>query len=577
MPLLTSVFHRLASPLIRTADDSGAGNDENVSKHNWVQRIHGSRRAFAGQGLGLAWFWSVWLYALNSLVYGWALWTLCLRNNWESDSERRLLIRVVCFNLLWEIAGLGSGFGPSSGKFWPPFTAFFHFVFMGTAKVPLVTRLQSQTRRTIAEVGLFALFLNFVAPCAFGRDPNVENQLIALICSGFVLGVSDQTFLRAMQPDTYLSMLVVLTLSASAGAGESKDEWIDSVRMLMVLNWFMRGHAKLSPSFAHALTGSISGSPLVPLVLKHRMYASYPNNLSPARSMPYLAKAIAFGQMIFPIGLMIGGPIGSVSIVVGCLLFVLEGTVKFASESPLEGVAFNIGFMLWSFLATDGSKDSLAAFPLACHGIHVSNIVLSVVAYLIAAHLAFAYIGNERKVAIPLASAWTAEARFEAGDSSSSFYFVNREAVEAKMGRVISYSVLPGMQLRAFYDIPIEILDELSSRFVARTTLTQTSGNVELLEQLQRKIVDCLKITENEFHEQYSMLDGTSFGSFVLGWSHGDAFEADSFLIKELQHRCELIDGDLFAVHIQPSHNNVLEWKILRASGETLEDGRFTC
>eukprot|EP00928_Gymnodinium_smaydae_P095422 TRINITY_DN8205_c1_g1_i2.p1 TRINITY_DN8205_c1_g1~~TRINITY_DN8205_c1_g1_i2.p1 ORF type:complete len:201 (+),score=32.77 TRINITY_DN8205_c1_g1_i2:114-716(+) len=116
-------------------------------------------------------------YVVKAVLYLLGFWHLQRRHAgggfWrklrESSALRRdAFARLVAYNLLFEVLGLGCGSGPLTGRLLPPHTSWFHFLCPGTMKLPFRLNARDDrqalipaltTRRSKKDVLLFVAYL----------------------------------------------------------------------------------------------------------------------------------------------------------------------------------------------------------------------------------------------------------------------------------------------------------------------------------------------------------------------------------------------------------------------------------
>jgi len=117
--------------------------------------------------------------------------------------------RLVVWNLLFEVTGLGCASGALTGKFLVPFPSLIHWVTPGTMKLPYRVDLRdgqrpllpgAGTTRTLLDV---ALYLALVALCLHAlTSPNIgAPECFPVIWLLFVIGLLDTTIWLAARSE----------------------------------------------------------------------------------------------------------------------------------------------------------------------------------------------------------------------------------------------------------------------------------------------------------------------------------------------------------------------------------------
>jgi len=167
---------------------------------------------WATEGFGTP-FAVVFLYALKLAFYIWA-WTLVCSFSTELGGMSTIsewwfkpeaIAKLICWTLLFEGIGIGSGSGPLTLHFWPPFVGIFNWARPGTLKVPFIKNLPlfGGDERTIVTVLMYLVHLGLLVRLSLAPEitPDLVWPTVVLM---LLIGLSDRVAFMCHRPEIYL-------------------------------------------------------------------------------------------------------------------------------------------------------------------------------------------------------------------------------------------------------------------------------------------------------------------------------------------------------------------------------------
>ncbi|HTL93491.1 MAG TPA: DUF3556 domain-containing protein, partial [Steroidobacteraceae bacterium] len=233
--------------------------------------------------------------------------------------------KAILWNMAFEGLGLGCGFGPLTGHYYPPMGGVLYFLRPGTTKLPMFPGLPvlGGARRTWLDVALYvalyALMLRALIAPALGAG-----HIVPLVVLVPVIALADRTIFLALRPEHYWTTLVVFAFAGN---------WIAGAKAVQLALWFWAGFSKLNHHFPTVVCVMTSNSPVLRLAwLRRRMYRSFPDDLRPSRlavAMSHMGTAL---ELSTPIVLALSP--GGGSLVFGIILMLTLHTF-ITSNVPL--------------------------------------------------------------------------------------------------------------------------------------------------------------------------------------------------------------------------------------------------
>src|SRR5262245_33498878 len=143
--------------------------------------------------------------------------------------------KAILWSLLFEGLGLGCGFGPLTGRYFPPMGGFLYFLRPGTTKLSLWPRVFG-IRRNFFDVLLYAGIVVCVVRALVATE--IDDALLwPIVAAVPLLGIMDRTTFLAFRGEHYWTTLVCFV---SAG------DWIGGAKSVQLALWFWAGFSKLN-------------------------------------------------------------------------------------------------------------------------------------------------------------------------------------------------------------------------------------------------------------------------------------------------------------------------------------------
>lgn len=446
--------------------------------------------------------------------------------------------KAILWSMVFEGLGLGCGFGPLTGHYFPPMGGVLHFLRPGTTKAAVFPRLPvlGGTRRTLLDVGLY-LALLVLAFRALVAPTLGASQLVPIAVIVPVVGLCDRTIFLALRAEHYWTTIVCF---AAAG------NWIAGAKAVQIALWFWAGFSKLNHHFPSVVCVMTSNSPVLRFAwLRRRMYRSYPDDLRPSRlavGMSYAGTALELGV---PIILMLspGGP----SLVVGIALMLVLHTF-ITSNVPL-GVPIEWNVMVvYGAFALFWSHPEVTVLDLGSPGLAVFLAVMLVGVPL---------FGN----LVPGRLSFLLAMRFYAGNWAYGVWLFRGDSYR-KLERLTKASPWVYEQLDRFYDRPTSI------------GLVGKVMGFRLM-HLQGRALPVLIPKAVERLEDYEYVDGEIVAGIVLGWNFGDGHLHREDLLAAVQGQCGFLPGELRCIFVegQPFGRSTMAYRIHDAATGQLDAG----
>lgn len=446
--------------------------------------------------------------------------------------------KAILWSMVFEGLGLGCGFGPLTGHYFPPMGGVLHFLRPGTTKLAVFPRLPllGGTRRSWIDVGLYLalLVLGFRALVA----PSLgAAQIVPIVAIVPVLGLGDRTIFLALRAEHYWTTLVCFAFAGN---------WIAGAKAVQIALWFWAGFSKLNHHFPTVVCVMTSNSPILRFAwLRRQMYRSYPDDLRPSRLAVAMSHAGTALELSVPIILMLSP--GGTSLVVGIVLMLTLHTF-ITSNVPL-GVPIE-----WNIMVVYGTFALFWAHP----DITVLDLGSPVLAVFLAIMLAgVPLLGN----LVPSRLSFLLAMRFYAGNWAYGVWLFRGDSYR-KLDRLTKASPWVYDQLDRFYD---------------RATSIGLVGKVMgfRLMHLQGRALPILIPKAVDRLEDYEYLDGELVAGLVLGWNFGDGHLHREPLLAAVQDQCGFLPGELRCIFVegQPLGRATMAYRIHDAATGLIEDG----
>jgi hypothetical protein len=463
--------------------------------------------------------------------------------------------KLVLWTLLFEVLGLGCGFGPLTLRFLPPLGAFLHWLRPGTIRLPPwpgKVPFTKGSRRTVFDVLLYAGVLAaavwaLLAPAtrASGLPGHLgliePARVVPLLILLPLLGLRDKTIFLAARSEVYLTATVAFLLPGV--------DMIVAAKIILLLIWWGAATSKLNRHFPYVVQVMMSNRPLPGgKWLKRKFHRNYPDDMLPSGLSAFLADAGTVVEYLVPLTLFVsrGGTVTMVAAII-MVVFHLNILASIPVGVPLEWnvyMMFGIA-ILFVHNAQYGLANLTQPLPVALiAGVLVAGIIVGNVA--------------PRKVSFLIGM------RYYAGNWDTSLWCFKPSAITKLERSVTKAASLPQAQLVRLYGE--QVTDALAHKMFAFRSM-HTHG---------RALFGLLPRACGPNHEtDYTPIDGELVAGTAIGWNFGDGHLHNEQLIQALQERCRFDEGEVRVIILdgQPIQRQQQAYRLVDAASGEFERG----
>lgn len=464
--------------------------------------------------------------------------------------------KVVLWTLLFEVIGLGCGFGPLTLRFLPPIGTFLYWLRPGTIRLPPWPDKVPGTRgttRTVLDVALYAGVLAaavwaLLAPGSrsLGGLPGsvgmIEpSRLWPLVIVLPLLGLRDKTIFLAARAEVYGTMTLTFLLPGT--------DMIATAKFVMLFLWWGAATSKLNRHFPYVVSVMMSNNPLLRAkALKRMFFRSYPDDIRPSA----LSRTLAHGGTVieFTVPLLLFLSRGGTLTVIAATIMVAFHLLILTSIPlgvPLEWNVFMIFSVLYLFVHYASTGPAAITHPLPV------VVLLAVVALTIVT-------GN----LAPTRTSFLPSMRYYAGNWDTSLWCLGPAAAAKLDAGIKKAAALPSVQLTRLYGE--QTTDLLMHKGMAFRAM-HTHG---------RALYGMIPRLCGPAHETgYTPVEGELIAGVVLGWNFGDGHLHNRQLISAVQERCRFAEGEVRVVVLdaQPIHRQRQHYQLIDAATGVFEEG----
>jgi hypothetical protein len=528
------------------------------------ERIKPMARHWAEVGFGtpvalhLFYLVKIGLYVLGGI--GFALATKGI-DGWSNIGswwrEPIVFEKVVLWSLLFEVLGLGCGFGPLNNRFFPPIGSPLYWLRPGTIRLPPWPTLIPFTKgdnRTPVDAALYALLLIAAlwALISDGTGPvrslHTSVGLVPLwkiaVVVGLlvVVGLRDKVVFLAARGEVYGTLTVTFLFPGA--------DMIVAAKIVMLIVWVGAAASKFNKHFPFVISTMMSNSPVIrPKWLKRRFFQHFPDDLRPGRLSRLVAHIATFIEFAVPLVLFFShGGLPTIIAATAMVLFHLGILSAIPMGVPLEWNVFMIFGVLTLFVdkAWLGLSDLKYPVPVAI----LTAVVLGTV-----------IVGN----LFPRKISFLPGMRYYAGNWDTTLWCIKSSAEEKINNGIVAIASMPQAQLERFYgskeaaEIPIYL------GYAFRAFNTHGKALFTLAHRAMAG--------QNE--DDYTITDGERICSTAVGWNFGDGHMHNEQLVAAMQKRCHFEPGEVRIVMLdaQPIHRQTQEYRLIDAATGEFERG----
>ncbi|MFF0456721.1 DUF3556 domain-containing protein [Nocardia africana] len=471
-------------------------------------------------------------------------------------SEPIVFEKAVLYTMLFEVIGLGCGFGPLNNRYFPPMGSILYWLRPGTIRLPPWPRVVPLTRgtaRTPVDAALYGLLLVVLLwallsdgtgpipalDTTVGLLPAWQVGLVVAVLA--VLGLRDKVIFLAARGEVYGSLAVAFLFGGA--------DAILAAELVFVVIWMGAATSKLNRHFPFVVSTMMSNSPIVrPRWLKRRFFANFPEDLRPGRLSRWVAHSGTAVEMCAPIVLFFshgGWPTAVAAVILLC--FHLAILTAIPMGVPLEWNVFMIFGLGVLFVAHADIGFADAEHPW-----------LPVL--LFAVLVAIVITGN----LLPSRISFLPGMRYYAGNWDTTVWCIKPSAAQKIDRNIVAIASMPQAQMERYYgkdraQIPLY----LGYAFRAMNT------HGRALFTLVHRAMPAGR------EDEYTITDGERICSTAIGWNFGDGHMHNEQLIAALQQRCHFEPGEVRVVLLdaQPIHTQVQAYRLVDAATGEFERG----
>ncbi|MCH9701870.1 MAG: DUF3556 domain-containing protein, partial [Actinomycetia bacterium] len=464
--------------------------------------------------------------------------------------------KVVFFTMLFEVIGLGCGFGPLNNRFFPPMGSILYWLRPGTirlppwpGRVPLTsgdsrTPFDAMLYGALLVVLLLALFSEGTGPIPeLGTEVGVLPvwQTATILVLLVAAGLRDKVIFLAARGEVYGALAVCFLFSGA--------DIIVAAKLVCLVIWLGAATSKLNKHFPFVISTMMSNNPVLrPRWIKRKFFERFPDDLRPGRASRWLAHVSTAIEMLVPLVLFFshGGWVTvTAAFVMLCFHFGILSAIPMGV--PLE---WNV-FMMFSVLALFvghagiGLGDLESPWPIVLFAIVAGTVVL----------------GN----LFPRKVSFLPGMRYYAGNWDTILWCIKPSADAKITEGIVAIASMPAAQMEKFY----------GSRETAE--MYQYMGYAFRSFNTHGRAMFTLAHRAMAGHDEadYVLTDGERICSTAIGWNFGDGHMHNEQLIAALQKRCHFEPGEVrvLLLDAQPIHRQRQKYRLVDAATGEFERG----
>jgi hypothetical protein len=466
--------------------------------------------------------------------------------------------KVVLYTMLFEVVGLGCGFGPLNNRFFPPMGSILYWLRPGTIRLPPWPARIPFTKgdaRTAVDALLYgallvllviAIFSDGTGPLpALGTTVGVLPawQIWAVLGVLAVLGLRDKVIFLAARGEVYASFTVAFLF---AGYGV---DMILGAKLVCLVIWLGAATSKLNKHFPFVISTMMSNNPIFrPRFIKRAFFEHFPDDLRPGRPSRWLAHFSTAIEGLVPLVLFFshgGWPTAIAAFVMLCFHFGILSSIPMGV--PLEWNVFMMFSVLALFVghASVGLGDLTTPLPILLFAVVAGTVVT----------------GN----LLPRKVSFLPGMRYYAGNWDTTLWCIKPSADEKIAKGVVAIASMPAAQLEKFYGSKEAAQIPMYMGYAFRAFNTHGRALFTLAHRAMAG--------HNE--DDYVLTDGERLCSTAIGWNFGDGHFSNEQLVAALQKRCHFEPGEVRVVMLdaQPIHKQTQQYRLVDAATGEFERG----
>ncbi len=466
--------------------------------------------------------------------------------------------KVVLYTMLFEVVGLGCGFGPLNNRFFPPMGSILYWLRPGTIRLPPWPNRIPLTKgdsRTLVDALLYGVLLVLLVIAVFsdgtGPVPGLQTtvgvlpawQIWAVLGVLAVLSLRDKVIFLAARGEVYASFTVAFLF-----AGYGMD-MILGAKLVCLVIWLGAATSKLNKHFPFVISTMMSNNPVFrPRFIKRKFFEHFPDDLRPGRRSRWLAHFSTAIEGLVPLVLFFshgGWPTAIAAFVMLCFHFGILSSIPMGV--PLEWNVFMMFSVLSLFVghAAVGLGDLTTPLPIVLFAVVAGTVVL----------------GN----LFPRKVSFLPGMRYYAGNWDTTLWCIKPSADQKIAAGIVAIASMPAAQLEKFYGSKEAAQIPMYMGYAFRAFNTHGRALFTLAHRAMAG--------GNE--DDYVLTDGERITSTAIGWNFGDGHFSNEQLVAALHKRCHFEPGEVRVVMLdaQPIHHQTQQYRLVDAATGEFERG----
>lgn len=464
----------------------------------------------------------------------------------DSYTDFIVFEKIVLYTMLFEVIGLGCGFGPLNNRFWPPMGSPLYWLRPKTIRLPPWPTRVPLTRgdtRTPLDVALYAGLLIALVVAMFGAVP--AWQLWTVLGFLAVAGLRDKVIFLAARGEVYGSFTVACLFAELV----STTDAILAAKLVCLIIWLGAATSKLTRHFPFVISTMMSNNPVLkPKWLKRKFFKDFPEDLRPGWPSHLLAHTSTAIEGLVPLVLFFahGTTAGLIAAFV-MLLFHFGILSSIPMGVPLEWNVFMMFGVAVLFLGHPdvGITDATSPFPFVLFGVLVTTVI----------------VGN----LFPRKVSFLPGMRYYAGNWDTTLWCIKPSGAAKISENIVAIASMPQAQMQKFFGSP-EVAEMY--QYMGYAFRGFNSHGRAMFALAHRAMA-------GQDENAYVLTDGERICSTAIGWNFGDGHMHSEQLITALQRRCNFEPDEVRVVLIdaQPIHKQRQEYRLVDAATGEFERG----
>ncbi|WP_288338166.1 DUF3556 domain-containing protein [uncultured Gordonia sp.] len=463
--------------------------------------------------------------------------------------------KVMLYTMLFEVVGLGCGFGPLNNRFFPPMGSILYWLRLKTIRQPPWPQvpLSAGDTRGPFDITLYAaLLVMIVVALASSGSRSTGNlhsdvgvlpiwQIATIIALLAVLGLRDKTVFLAARGEVYGAFCVTFLFVGT--------DMILGAKLVFLVIWVGAATSKLNKHFPFVIATMMSNNPIWRSpTIKRTFFEHFPDDLRPGRRSRWIAHVSTAVEGLVPLVLFFSGGGWLTAVAAAVMLIFHFGILSSIPMGvPLE---WNV-FMKFGIVAIFdghpgiGLADLHSPWPIVLFCVSAGTVIL----------------GN----LFPRKVSFLPGMRYYAGNWDTSLWCIKPSASAKIESGIVAIASMPAAQLERFYGSPEAAQIPLYMGYAFRAF---NSHGRALFTLAHRAMAP---------HDEtgYVLTDGERICSTAMGWNFGDGHLSNEQLIESLQRRCHFEPGEVRIVLLdaQPIQHQTQQYRLVDAATGEFERG----